>query len=749
MKLFYLPALQVNSSATDFTLTGKGLIFLVFVLLLAGIQPPLKAQQISIGQRSNLVLNGNVSLVINNASFQNNGNFAAGASTVSFTGHLDTTTANVSGSESTSFNNLSIAKTAYGLALKSAVIVENVLAVTAGNLYTDSNLTLRSDVNLTARVDVVPASSKIIGKANVERYVPARRSWRLMTAPVTNSNSIYDSWQNGGVYAPGVGMLVTGPNPSETNGLDVSVQNTVSIKGWNHSTQQFVNVVNTKTAVFSGNTGSADNLGFFVFVRGDRDPVNTNPNYKNVTTLTSTGALQTGTQTFAASPVLNKFTLVGNPYASPVDFNSVTRTNLVKRFYVWDPSLNSVGGYVMLDDLDGDNVFQKSIAGSAQTKDIQSSQAFFVQTNATAAIASIAFNESSKSGNNNNQVFRPVTATPTGVGNGQVITTLNLLNSDNTITLADGALAEFNHLYSAAVDLDDAMKFGNTNENLSIIRNNVSLTAERRPAATANDTLYFRLATTTQRDYQFVFEVSGLEQPGMMGFLEDSYTGTSTFINLAGTTIANFSINAQAASAAINRFKIVFKPISAPLPVTISNVKAYQKANQIAVEWKVENELNMLQYEVEKSTNGTVFTPVSTIKVNGVNNAYNSYSWLDLTAVQENNFYRIKSYDNNGKVKYSSIVKVTIGKGAGGFSIYPNPVTGSMINLVMMNQPAGEYQVKLTNIAGQSIFVKSVESNGGNSTESLNTGSKLPAGIYRLEIISRDHLHNTQKVIVE
>src|SRR6185295_19668736 len=90
--------------------------------------------QISITPGTNLVLNGDVSLVLNNAALQNNGAFAAGSSTVNFIGHQDTLVSYVSGSSSTTFNNLSVIKSAYGVALKSAVEVKNVLTVNAGNL---------------------------------------------------------------------------------------------------------------------------------------------------------------------------------------------------------------------------------------------------------------------------------------------------------------------------------------------------------------------------------------------------------------------------------------------------------------------------------------------------------------------------------------------------------------------------------------------------------------------------------------
>src|SRR4051812_41392316 len=74
------------------------------------------AQEIAINQRSHIVLNGNVSLVINNASLKNNGSFSAGTGTVKFTGYSDTTSSFLEGGNNTTFYNLTIDKAAYGVA---------------------------------------------------------------------------------------------------------------------------------------------------------------------------------------------------------------------------------------------------------------------------------------------------------------------------------------------------------------------------------------------------------------------------------------------------------------------------------------------------------------------------------------------------------------------------------------------------------------------------------------------------------
>ena len=188
----------------------------------------------------------------------------------------------------------------------------------------------------------------------------------------------------------------------------------------------------------------------------------------------------------------------------------------------------------MLDDLDNIGVYEKSVLASTQTKDIQSSQAFFVQTLANGT-ANITFNESSKSSFYNSSVFRPLTGNiTTGISKGKIAATLNLLNTDNTTTLADGTFAQFGNNFSASVDLDDALKFGNVNESFSIVRNNIALSAERRPALGLNDTIYLKLVNIKPRNYQFVFESTGLAQTGMTGYLEDRYLQTSTQVSKVG-----------------------------------------------------------------------------------------------------------------------------------------------------------------------------------------------------------------------
>ncbi|MCW3093961.1 MAG: type sorting protein [Ferruginibacter sp.] len=698
-----------------------------------------RAQEVKLYTGCNMVLTGNIYVVMNNTAFKNNGVFTAGSGTVVFTGNTDTSVAYVSGSSNTTFNNLTLDKMLYGIALKSSVGVKNVLTLSAGNFYSNSNLTLLSDSSNTARLAAVPSGANIYGTAMVERYIPSKRAWRLMTAPITNAATIYNSWQNAGVYTVGKGLLVSGP--TATYGLDNG--NGASLKTWNATTQALVVVTNTYTSISKTNTGSADNTGYFVFIRGDRNPSNFVAPNTNITTLTSIGSLQTGTQTFSAVTNAGGYTLIGNPYASPIDFNAITRTNLVKRFYVWDPLVTALGNYVAMDDLDNDGVYSNAASASLQTKEIQSAQAFFVETDVNGS-ASLTINETAKSSNNNIRVFRPVDGT-TLPGTGQSFrANIYLLNPDATVLFADGTLAEFAAGFSDNVTNQDALKFSNIGENLAFLRYGVTLAIERRPLILMNDTLFLKLWNVTNRSYQLRLMPENLSQTGLTAYLEDSYLATSTPLSLADTATINFTVDANVASANATRFRIVFKRLTV-LPIAFTAVKAYPVNETIQVDWLVQDEVNTIKYEVEKSANGSAFSLVNTTAAN----AAGSYSWIDAAPFTGENFYRIKSTDRNGEIKYSQVVYVLMAGKANHFTIQPNPVKGNSIHLQFANQPKGNYQFNLFNNSGQLIWSTSLPISSGSTSQVLKNNITLPDGVYQLQITGPANSIEVQKVIIQ
>jgi hypothetical protein len=337
-------------------------------------------------------------------------------------------------------------------------------------------------------------------------------------------------------------------------------------------------------------------------------------------------------------------------------------------------------------------------------------------------------------------------------GSETIRATLYLLNANNTTTLADGVFAEYSNLYHDSVLLEDAFKFSNINENLGIVRYGAVLSVERRPIIASNDTLFLKLWKTSKRNYQFEFVTTNLDHPGMFAYIQDAYLGSSISLALNGTTKINFTVNADVASSNVNRFKIVYLSnlLQAPLPVTFTSVKAFELNNIISIEWKVENELNIEKYEVERSSNGTDFINVNSIAASGINSVRNSYSWIDNNPLNGNSFYRIKSIDRDGSKKTSNIMKVAAAKmHDASITIYPNPIQGNLINLQFKNQLAGTYYLRLINNNGQVVYSGSLLINSSNISQTVITNRQLAYGIYQLEIKAPDNMVQLKKAIVQ
>ena len=603
-------------------------------------------------------------------------------------------------------------------------------------LNTGDNIVLASSATATASVTDITnngnnTGNKFSGKVTVERYFPARRAWRLVTAPLSGAGSIFSTWQNNGVFTPGKGTYVTGPSANLlSNGMDPSLLNNISLKIGSALSP----IINTLTTNLSTSNGNSDNKGFFIFVRGDRTSNNLAVNYCNTTTIKSAGILQTGDQQFAATSSLGAFTLVGNPYASPVDFSKLIRTNLSNRFYAWDPYLgNDQGGYVVIDDMSNSGNYTATPSRlGGQAKLIESSQAVFVIT-ASAASASIKFTETAKTSSNLQGLFRPVTEPP------YFKTNLYLLDDNGTSSLADGNLIQFDDYFNAGVDMQDAIKLSNVYETIGLANGTTSLAINRRPLLASRDTIFLNFSRNRQRKYQFEFVAGKIQQDNLAGFLEDQYLKKLTPLNMDGITKVDFEISSNPLSAASNRFRVLFCP-----SVSFTKINAAVKGDDIAIEWEVNDEYNSKSYDIERSSNGVSFTKLDSSLACGNGKKLVSYAWLDKEPLPGYYYYRIRSLSNNAVVGYSKVVKVKMNRSTPELYVFPNPVTEDNIQIQMNKMPPGIYRVRLLSAIGQVLGNYQISHVFNTSTENIHLANRLVSGVYQLEIT---HPNNKVKKI--
>lgn len=144
------------------------------------------------------------------------------------------------------------------------------------------------------------------------------------------------------------------------------------------------------------------------------------------------------------------------------------------------------------------------------------------------------------------------------------------------------------------------------------------------------------------------------------------------------------------------------------LPVTYTGITARNEGKANRLNWKVENELNIKQYSIERSGDGRAFKQAGTVNAAGTV----KYEWLDEQPLSGINYYRILATEADGKIKYSNIA-TAVTAASGSISVYPNPITNKTLNLNLENLAAGKYTVNIFDRTGRKILSTSLGYQGG------------------------------------
>ena len=146
--------------------------------------------------------------------------------------------------------------------------------------------------------------------------------------------------------------------------------------------------------------------------------------------------------------------------------------------------------------------------------------------------------------------------------------------------------------------------------------------------------------------------------------------------------------------------------------------------------------MNLLQYNIQRSSNSKIFETVGTIAAKGIN----GYEFSDnIQRVNANTlYYRIEAVDVNGAKSYSEVKQVTINKEQLVVNIYPNPVRNEL-HIVVDSKAT----IKLYNIAGKQ-FTTNALTQGDNN---INI-QQLSQGVY-VAVIETANGVVTMKIIKE
>lgn len=171
-------------------------------------------------------------------------------------------------------------------------------------------------------------------------------------------------------------------------------------------------------------------------------------------------------------------------------------------------------------------------------------------------------------------------------------------------------------------------------------------------------------------------------------------------------------------------------PFNAPLPVDFIGLVANRNAsvaNTVDLRWDVAQELNVAEYQIERSTNGSSFELAGAVNAKGKS----IYSFTDNSATANATlYYRVRSVDIDGRSKYSGVLRIAGNSSYGNnLQVYPVPAKNDIT--VQHRKLIGKARITVTSLDGK--VLKTVFPTPSASNTPVTIGSLAP-GLYLLRL---------------
>jgi hypothetical protein len=210
--------------------------------------------------------------------------------------------------------------------------------------------------------------------------------------------------------------------------------------------------------------------------------------------------------------------------------------------------------------------------------------------------------------------------------------------------------------------------------------------------------------------------------------------------SIAGWGNTYTSSRTQSMGTGLNKYTV-----SAPLPVVFGDVKAFKNRTGIEVNWAVATEINIDEYQVQRSANGTSFSTIKTVTARNVGNLGTTYAITDATALKGKNYYRVVAVEN-GDLTYSRTAFLNNLDGKAAFTVALQPA-GNILVVKVNGLTAGNYNINLVNNNGQLLQSNTLVHDGADVVKNISLKAGLAAGIYRV-VLTGEGQNLTQAIMV-
>lgn len=164
------------------------------------------------------------------------------------------------------------------------------------------------------------------------------------------------------------------------------------------------------------------------------------------------------------------------------------------------------------------------------------------------------------------------------------------------------------------------------------------------------------------------------------------------------------------------------------LPVTLREFTGVALQGQNKLQWLVEQEQDLVRYELERSEDGFAFNRIYTAMAQGKS----SYTYIDTKPLFEG-YYRLKMIDIDGASKYSSVVFIRQSQIRSDFNVLGNPFSNTLVVKYRIPRD-GRIFFQLHDMSAALIRRDEFNATGGSGIYTIYGFDRLSAGTYILKI---------------
>ncbi|ANE49173.1 T9SS type A sorting domain-containing protein [Flavisolibacter tropicus] len=189
---------------------------------------------------------------------------------------------------------------------------------------------------------------------------------------------------------------------------------------------------------------------------------------------------------------------------------------------------------------------------------------------------------------------------------------------------------------------------------------------------------------------------------------------------------------AQTSQGCFDQLQVVPNPVAGTvLPLSLKSFSGRKKEASYFLEWVTLNNELASSFELEQSLNGLLFKQIGTISATLKQGEENYYYPVPLSDAAS---YRLKVIKKDRSFYYSNVLRSNQSNSSDKISELQNPVTSSLLRFVFNATETGKHTVFIYNSSGLKMINEYHTLQKGNNTITMELDSKMPAGMYLLEV---------------